>query len=92
VTHEVLGIRQVSIDSLSATDLRAQALADDEPCEAYRVELVDQAQAIEVLLFPGALRAGISWGSNADWTDVSCAGVIGVMEAVRRYFDGEMIP
>lgn len=84
---EIVTITQFPTDRLSALSLREEAAGGDL-CEAYRVELAGQAQAVEVLLFPGIGRAGVWLGGNAEWVDVDASGRAAVEQAVERATEG----
>ena len=88
----IIQIDQINSDEFSAIDLRDEAqgaLGDGHNVECYRVAVEGQAQAVEVLLVPSALVAGVAWGSDAQWLDHRYSGRDGAEQVVLDFFEGQ---
>jgi hypothetical protein len=78
VSARLHSIAPVSVDSLTALDLRdeaATAAALDLSCDAYRAlaakaDGTPEAEALEVLVVRHSGRIGIAWGGDAKWADI----------------------
>ncbi len=79
------------IEDITPIDLRAEAQqceTDNEPWEAWTAGAYN-SEGITILWIPGAQRAGLAWGADAQWTDADS-----VEDALQRFFgvdDKEMI-
>ena len=80
--HETL--TQVQPSDLRSIDLRASRRTG-EACECYRSSETVGADAIEIIFYPEANRAGVSAGGDPEWTDASSAA-----DALRRYLNDDM--
>jgi hypothetical protein len=71
------------VEAISHLDLRREAATLTglgEEWEVWRTYNHNE-QNVEVLWVPGAGRAGVAWGGNADWTDADDP-----QDALERYF------
>jgi hypothetical protein len=79
----------LTVDQLSATDLRQEA-ADivargDGPVQVATVQVEGETEIIEVLYAPEIGRAGLAWGADADWTDCES-----IEDAIERFLGNGM--
>ena len=88
--QDVQSYRISEADSLTALDLNEEirrADADGEPYETYILRLHDggtEQSDAQLLYFPGAGRAGIAWGGDADWMDADSPDeAVGYPQRVR---------
>ena len=72
------------VDKLSASDLQVEATKHDD-AEMWQTNWYN-AEQVEILWLPSTKRAGIAWGSDANWTDASSPE-----EALQRFFNDDMI-
>jgi hypothetical protein len=82
-TVEGWTLESVNPEDINATDLRQEckeAETAGEPLAPYRLWKQESAECAWMVFFPGASRAGISWGADAQWTDAKSPE-----EAVRRW-------
>ena len=82
--HYAETLTQVQPSDLRNIDLRASRRTG-EVCECYRSSETVGADAIEIIFYPDANRAGVASGSDAQWTDASSAA-----DALRRYLNDDM--
>ncbi len=82
--HYAETLTQVQPSGLRSIDLRA-SMGIDEVCECYRSSETVGADAIEIIFYPDANRAGVASGSDAQWTDASSAA-----DALRRFLNNDM--
>ena len=82
--HYAETLTQVQPSDLRSIDLRASRRTG-EVCECYRSSETVGADAIEIIFYPEANRAGVSAGSDPEWTDASSAA-----DALRRYLNDDM--
>ena len=83
--REDVGILAVPAASISALDLNAAMQTEASTARTYQLWVKGHAEPAQ-MFFPDLQRAGISWGSDTDWTDARS-----VDEAVQRFVDGEMV-
>jgi hypothetical protein len=79
----------LTVDQLSATDLRQEA-ADiiargNGPVQVATVQVEGETELLEVLYAPELGRAGIAWGADAGWTDCDS-----VQDAIERFLGDAM--
>jgi hypothetical protein len=92
--NEVI-IETCGLDAITALDLRdeiEQARLNAAPIEAYCLTELDaegfrKSVTGSMLWYPALGRAGIEWGSDAQWTDASSPE-----DALCRYREGDMAP
>jgi hypothetical protein len=84
MTTKLHSLTEITVDKLSACDLRQEATPPGELApqsdwtngmRAYRAlaakpDGTPEAQALDVLHIPATGRIGIAWGSDATWADI----------------------
>ena len=78
-------------EEIHPLDLREEAKSLSEQGETYQVAVAGayNEESITVLYIPSIGRAGIAWGSDAEWTDADS-----IDDALQRFFgveDKEMV-
>lgn len=79
-------LEEISVDDVTALDLREEITKATTPVEAYHIVRIkpdgyrDSVPGV-MLWFPNDGRAGIEWGGDADWTDA-----VDPQDAAERYF------
>jgi len=78
-------LTEVTGASLKSSDLRKEARITGVFRQCYRSSEKLGADAIEIVFYPEADRAGVAAGSDAQWTDASSAA-----DALRRFLNDDM--
>lgn len=81
----------MAMNDIQSIDLRHEAERLDAlkvDWEFSRFSIDGESTWVNVLYVPSAMRAGVAWGADADWTDANSA-----VDAIERYFgiDGKEV-
>lgn len=75
-------VEPVDLEKISATDLREEAEGcSTEEYSCYLVDVDESPEKVQLLWLHGVMRAGITWGADATWTDADSP-----IDALERYF------